>query len=505
MTERASRREWTGLIVIALPCLVYAMDLTVLNLAVPAIAADLQPGGTELLWIIDVYGFLVAGSLITMGTLGDRIGRRRLLLIGAAAFSAASVLAAFATSAAMLIAARALLGLAGGTLAPSTLSLIRVMFRDPHERTVAIGAWITSYSAGAAIGPLAGGALLEVAWWGSVFLIGLPVMALLLVLGPRLLPEYRDPSAGRLDLRSAALSLIAVLAVIYGLKHVAEHGVTASGLAWVSAGALAGATFARRQTRLADPLIDLQLFRKPAFSAALATNLLGFFAVFGASLFTAQYLQSVLGMSPLEAGLWTLPEAAAFIASSTLTPKLVRRVAPPLVIAAGLVVGAAGLLIVAQVSGDLAPVVVGTVVVALGLGPVATLATDLVVGIAPPERAGAASAVSETGSELGGALGIAILGSIATAVYRAGAPAGAKDTIGGAVATGDPAVVDGAREAFTQGMQVASSIAAAVLLAAAVVVLAMLRRPGSAQHEYVVGTEPRVEPVGVREVVVQGA
>jgi MFS transporter, DHA2 family, multidrug resistance protein len=505
MTERATRREWAGLIVIALPCLVYAMDLTVLHLAVPEIAADLRPGGTELLWIIDVYGFLVAGSLITMGTLGDRIGRRRLLLFGGAAFAVASVLAAFATSAAMLIAARALLGLAGGTLAPSTLSLIRVMFQDPHERTVAIGAWVTSYSAGAAIGPLAGGALLEVAWWGSVFLIGVPVMALLLVLGPRLLPEYRDPDAGRLDLRSAAMSLAAVLAAIYGLKQVAEHGVTPFGLAWVAAGALLAFVFVRRQCRLADPLLDLRLFRRPAFSAAVATNLLAFFAVFGASLFTAQYLQSVLGMSPLESGLWTLPEALGFVVSSMLTSKLLRWAGPPVVIAVGLVVGAVGLAIVAQVDGNLAPLVAGMAISALGLGPVATLATDLAVGVAPPERAGAASAVSETGSELGGALGIAVLGSIATAVYRAGAPVGAEDTIGGAVATGDGAVIDGAREAFTHGMQVASSIAAAVLVAAAFVVLAMLRRPGSAGHEDVVGAEARVEPVGRCEVVVQGA
>jgi MFS transporter, DHA2 family, multidrug resistance protein len=476
MTERATRREWAGLIVIALPCLVYAMDLTVLNLAVPEITADLRPSSAQLLWIVDVYGFLVAGSLITMGTLGDRIGRRRLLLIGAAAFSAASLLAAFATSAGMLIAARALLGIAGGTLAPSTLSLIRVMFRDPQQRTVAIGAWITSYSLGAAIGPLAGGALLELFPWGSVFLIGLPVMALLLVLGPRVLPEYRDRDAARMDLRSAAMSLVAVLTAILGLKQLAQNGPNAEALVWMAAGAAVGVAFVRRQGRLADPLIDLRLFRVPAFSAALATNLLGFFAIFGASLFTAQYLQSVLGLSPLEAGLWSLPEALGFVASSTLTPKLAQRWAPVTLIAAGLLVGALGLAIVAQVDGTLVPLVTGTLVMALGLGVVATLATDLTVGVAPPERAGAASAVSETSSELGGALGIAILGSIGTAVYRSAAPAGARDTIGAA----DPAVLGAARDAFTQAMQVASGIAALVLVVAAVVVVAMLRRPSVA-------------------------
>src|ERR687892_158589 len=222
---RAGHREWIGLAVIALPCLLYAMDLTVLHLAVPRLSADLQPTSAQLLWIIDIYGFLVAGWLITMGTLGDRIGRRRLLLIGAAAFGAASVLAALSTSPEMLIAARALLGVAGATLAPSTLSLIFNMFQDDQQRTVAIGIWITSFSVGAAIGPLVGGVLLESFHWGSVFLLAVPVMALLLAIGPRLLPEYKDPDPGRLDLASAALSLFAVLAVIYGIKAVARDGI----------------------------------------------------------------------------------------------------------------------------------------------------------------------------------------------------------------------------------------------------------------------------------------
>ncbi|HZA25693.1 MAG TPA: MFS transporter, partial [Dehalococcoidia bacterium] len=197
-TPRATRREWIGLGVLAIACVLYAMDLTVLHLAVPSLSADLQPSSVQLLWIIDVYGFLVGGSLITMGTLGDRIGRRKLLLIGAAAFGVASVMAAFSTSAEMLIAARALMGVAGATLAPSTLSLIFSMFRDPRQRSVAIGVWISGFSAGAAIGPVVGGVLLEFFWWGSVFLLALPVMALLLALGPRVLPEFRDPQAGRL-------------------------------------------------------------------------------------------------------------------------------------------------------------------------------------------------------------------------------------------------------------------------------------------------------------------
>src|SRR5260221_9906631 len=252
LAPRATRREWIGLAVIALPCLLYAMDLTVLNLAVPQLSADLKPTSSQLLWIVDVYGFMVAGLLITMGTLGDRIGRRRLLLIGACAFGVASVLAAFSTSAAMLIGMRAVLGIAGATLAPSTLSLIRNMFADPAQRTFAIGGWITSYSVGGAIGPLLGGVLLEHFWWGSWFLMAVPVMVLLLLVGPVLLPEFRDPSAGRLDLASAAQSLAAVLAVIYGVKSISQERPDRLPGPCVPAGGGVGRAVVRRREKRAD-------------------------------------------------------------------------------------------------------------------------------------------------------------------------------------------------------------------------------------------------------------
>lgn len=497
-TIRAGRKDWIGLAVIALPCMLYSMDLTVLNLAVPSLSADLKPSSTELLWIVDIYGFLVAGSLITMGTLGDRIGRRRLLLIGAAVFGLASTLAAFASSAAMLIATRALLGVAAATLAPSTLSLIRNMFRDPAQRTVAISVWIMSYSVGAAIGPLIGGVLLEHFWWGSVFLINVPVMVLLLVLGPMLLPEFRDPAAGRMDIPSAAQSLAAVLAVIYGLKRIAENGIDAVAIASMAAGLVVGAAFLRRQTRLADPLIDLKLFRAPAFSAALIVNVLGFSTAFATFLFIAQYLQSVLGLSPLVAGLWSVPAALAFVFGSMFTPAIVRRFHPARVIAGGMTLAAIGFGVLAFVdaaTSPLTPLVIGSVIYSLGLTPVVTLTTDIVLGVAPPERAGAASALSETSAELGGALGIAVLGSVAVALYRgtladtlpnevpAAAAAMARDTIGGAVVAAgqlsDPLggeILRVARDAFAQAFGATAMISAVLAIAVAMLAAVLLRR-----------------------------
>jgi DHA2 family multidrug resistance protein-like MFS transporter len=478
-------RQWIGLAVIALPCLVYAMDLNVLNLALPAISADLGPSSTQLLWIVDIYGFMVAGALITMGALGDRIGARRTLLIGAAAFAVTSLLAAFATSAEMLIAARALMGLAGATLAPSTLSLIRGLFDDPRRRTFAIGVWATSYSVGAAIGPLAGGAVLEFAWWGSVFLLGVPVMALTLLLGPRYLPEHREGETGRVDVRSAALSLAAVLAVIYGLKQFAVGGPLP--LPWIALGIVAGVLFVRRQRRLEDPLIDLSLFRVAAFSAALATNLVAFFVIFGMALFTAQYAQSVLGYPPLIAGLPTASEALGFVAGSLLIARLTARFSIPTLLSAGMAVGAFGYAIVALTEDSLTPLFVGPTIGAVGLAVVITLVADLAVSAAPKERAGGAAATSETSSELGGALGLALLGSLGAAIYRAGVPAGTPDTIGDA-ARG--AFAGPARDAFGSALVATSLVSAAALLITAIAAYALLRRSGQREAGDAAGLAP---------------
>ncbi|MBA2521570.1 MAG: MFS transporter [Chloroflexia bacterium] len=493
---RAGRREWIGLAVLILPTLLIAIDLTVLHLAVPAISRDLAPTSAQLLWIVDIYGFLIAGSLITMGTLGDRIGRRKLLLFGAVAFGAASMLAAYSTSAEMLIVARALLGIAGATLMPSTMSLIRNMFADPGQRTAAIGVWISGFSAGSAIGPLLGGALLERFWWGSVFLVNVPVMVLLLALGPFLLPEYRDPDPGRFDLFSAAQSLAAVLLVIFGLKRIAETGLGPVPVLTIVAGLGIGALFLRRQRMLPEPLLDLGLFANRVFSAALTTNTLAFFFQFGFFLFTAQYLQLVIGLTPFEAGLWTLPPALAFIAGSNLTPRIVTRVSPVTLITAGLAVTAVAFALLTRTSQtSLGLIVAVSTLMAIGLSVVITLTTDMILEAAPPERAGAAAAISETGIEFGGALGIAVLGSIGTALYRgavantlpAGVPpetaATARDTLGGAVAVAGQlsgplgaTLLTTTREAFLQGLHVVAALGAVVMAGMAVVAALVLRR-----------------------------
>ena len=496
---RATRREWIGLAVLTLAALVYAMDLTVLNLAIPIISTELRPSSVQLLWMIDIYGFLVAGLLITMGTLGDRIGRRKLLLGGAAGFALASLLAAFSTSSEMLIASRAVMGVAGATIAPSTLSLIFTMFLDPKQRSTAIGVWIAAYSAGGAIGPVLGGLLHAFFWWGSVFLIGVPVMGLLLLLGPRTLPEYRDPNARRLDLVSAAMSLFAILGVVYGLKQIAQDGITILPILAILGGVLLGYLFVRRQLRSESPIIDVRLFRIRAFSASLGAYLLGIFVVVGYFLFISQYLQLILDLSPIEAALWSLPSAAGFVVGSTVAPKIIHRFRPSMIMGVGMAIAAVGTAMLIGLSidgfGSLLLIAAASIVISLGLAPVITLATELIVGSAPPEQAGAATGMSETSGELGGALGIAILGSVGTAVYRAEvadqlpadmpaeAADAALDTLGGALAIAETlpgaigdALVVAAQTAFVDALHLVAAVAVVGAVLTAIVAAAALRK-----------------------------
>ncbi|MFC7330168.1 MFS transporter [Marinactinospora rubrisoli] len=493
----AGPREWSALAVLTLPVMLISVDMTVLGFAVPHLSEDLAPTGTQLLWIVDIYSFVLAGLLVTMGTLGDRIGRRRLLLLGSAGFGAASLLAALSPTAEILIAARALLGLAGATLMPSTISLIRNTFLDRRQRLLAIALWASMFSAGSALGPLVGGWLLERFYWGSVFLINLPVMALILLLIPLLVRESRDPAPGRYDLPSAALSLLAVLPVVYAVKRLAEGGSPVVAAAAAAFGAVAGYVFIRRQLRLPDPLIDVRLFRVRAFSVAVATNLMVVFAMVSALFFLTQYLQLVLGMSPLRAGMVLLPGAALSVAAHFVAVALARRVSMGTAIFAGLTLAAAGFAVFTQLplSGGVLPVVVGFAAISAGVGLSDTLTNDAIMAAAPPERAGAAGAISETAYELGGALGVAVLGSVLTASYQAriAAPDGvagpaldaARETLGGAVTAAQglapdtaAALVDAARVAFTGGIHLTSAIATVIVLYAAVQAGLLLRRVG---------------------------
>jgi DHA2 family multidrug resistance protein-like MFS transporter len=497
---KATPREWLGLAVIALPCMLYSMDLTVLNLAVPALAADLSPTASQLLWIIDIYGFMVAGFLMIMGALGDRFGRRRLLLIGAAAFGIMSIVAAFAQTAEQLIVARAALGIAGATLAPSTLSLITNMFRDENERTFAISMWIANFSAGAILGPVAGGFLLQYFWWGSAFLIGVPVMIMLLIVGPLLLPEFRADDPPKLDFASAVISLVAVLSFIFGVKHASEYGVGLLPAFAVILGIAFAVLFLRRQAWLEEPLVDLQLFRSKAFSLSLAINMLALFFMFGTFVFTAQYLQLVAGLSPLEAGLWNLPGAIAFSVMSFFNAKLAERFSTLQVFVCGLVTSAIGF-VVLYFSSSLVGVVLAMLIASVGFTPVIALTTAYIVGAVPPEKAGVASALSETSGELGGALGIALLGSMATWLYRlhmTDVASGVSDTtLAQSLRTSLPAareavsslpdvtaapLLEAARAAFMSSFHISALLAALALLALAYLARLTLASVPAAQH-----------------------
>ncbi|MFE1886354.1 MFS transporter [Streptomyces diastatochromogenes] len=486
---RAGRREWTALGVLMLPLLLVSMDVSVLYFAIPAISADLEPSGTQQLWIFDIYAFVLAGLLMTMGSLGDRIGRRKLLLIGAAAFGAASLVAAYANSAETLIAARAVLGIGGATLMPSTMALVRTMFTDSGQRAKAIGIWSGVMTGGIALGSVLSGVLVQYFWWGSVFLVNLPAMALLLVLGPILLPESKNPEPGRFDFVSVPLSLAAVLPVIYGLKEIPSEGWHPQYVVSVTVGLLFAALFVHRQRTAASPMISPALFRGRGFAPAVVLNLASAFAMMGSAFFTTQYLQSVLGKSAMEAALWALlPSVPIGMAAPIATSLVQKGVNRAYVVTAGFAIAAAGYGLLALAGTDsLWLVLAASGVLASGIVMVMSQMTDLVMGAAPVEKAGAASSLLETGQEFGGALGMAVLGSIGTALYRhempSAAPAEAHETLGGALAvagqlpgrTGD-ALATAAREAFTTGMHGAALAGTAVLVLAAIGAATTLRR-----------------------------
>jgi len=489
-TALASRCAWLGLAVLVVPTLLVAMDMTALFLALPRLSADLGASGTEQLWITDSYGFLVAGFVITMGTLGDRIGRRKLLLIGGAAFAVLSVVVAHSVNPQMLIIGRGLLGIAGATLMPSTLALISNMFRDDRQRGKAIAIWATCQFAGGALGPVLAGFLLQHFWWGSVFLVAVPAMALLLLAGPLLLPEFRNADAGRVDLRSVGLSLVSVLLLVYGLKQLTVAGThdLLVPLAAIVLGAVIGTAFVRRQLTLDTPLLDLRLFRNRPFTAVLLALVFAGIAMAGIGLVVTQYLQSVLGFSPLDSAVLFAPMGFGVAVGTMTAPALARRLKPVTAIAAGLAVSVLGCVLLITVGTDgLVPVMIGIAVLTLGTGPLFALGTSMIVSSVPPERAGSAASMSETGNYLGGSLGMALLGVVGASVYRSGmanAPASARETLAGALSTSQQLpptqaaeLVHTAKDAFTNGLNVIAVIAA-VLFGGLVVLIMTMRAPG---------------------------
>ncbi|WP_280320212.1 MFS transporter [Nocardia wallacei] len=473
-----------ALALLVLPVLPVSMDVSVLYLVMPTVTEQLGPSATQQLWILDIYAFLVAGLLITMGNLGDRAGRRRVLLVGAAIFGLASVLAAFAPNAGALIAARALMGVGGAMLLPSSLALIPRLFTEPRARGNAIAVWTAVAAVGSAIGPIIGGVLLHHFWWGSVFLINTPVLLVVLALGPFLLPEHRAGGRGRLDPPSVVLSIAGILSVVYAVKEAAAAGMTV----WTAVAGVFGTVvllvFVRRQRRLAEPLVAPQLFRYGRFRLAVSASLVATLSGGGMGSLTSVYLQSVAGRNALDAALLGIPAAVAIGIFSMCGAGVARRLGLRNAFVVGLGAAAAGnlLLLGTGVAGGIAWYLAGSTIAGVGYGIVLMLVPDLAVAALPPERAGSAVGVTETSLELGNALGLSLLGSLAALVFRSGgdfAP-----TLGETLGRtgGDPALADAAQHAFVTGMHVATTTGAGLLLfVAATAMLGSRSKPRGAR------------------------
>ena len=497
-------RDWLALALLMFPVLLVAVDNTALTFALPAIAGSLEPTGVQLLWIVDAYPLVLAGLLVAMGSFGDRIGRRRLLLIGSTGFAAVSAATAFAPSAEWLIAGRAILGFFGAMLMPSTLSLIRNIFPDPNRRRLAIAVWAAGFSGGAALGPIFGGWLVEHYWWGAILLVAVPIMLPILLLGPALVPESKDPRPGTVDGASIALSLLTMVPLVYGIKSLATEGLSPAPAAAMGFGLLMGYVFVRRQKQLASPLLDMGLFGNRIFSTAITANVLALFSFNGFILFLAQHLQLLEGLRPTEAGIAMIPALVATVLAGLLVVPLVRSIRPGFVVAGGLSLSATGYLMVAfgDHSGGPAILLGALLVLALGVGAAETISNDLILGAVPPEKSGAAAAISETGYEIGSLLGTAVLGSVLTASYQRnlvlpdgilleGVAAGdtghgiaqARETLAGAMELAHSlpaplladALTSAAKAAFESGVHVTASIGLVLMAGAAVFVAVVLR------------------------------
>ncbi len=487
-------RRWSALIVLMLPVLLVSVDNTVLSFAVPSIARALEPTGTQQLWIIDSYSLVLAGLLVPMGSLGDRIGRKKLLLIGSTGFAVISVLAAFAPSAGWLIAARAVLGFFGAMLMPSTLSLIRNIFINPNERRTAIAVWAAMFSGGAALGPIVGGFLLEHFDWGSVFLMSVPVLVPFLICAPFLIPESKDPNPGPVDVVSILLVMAAMTPTVFAIKHFAEIGMDLIGPLALIIGAVCMWLFVRRQLRRSIPMLDVILFRNKVFTGAILANLLNILSMTGFIFFVSQHLQLVSGLTPMEAGIFLIPGLALTIVAGLLIVRVVRRVHPAVIIAVALLINGVGYLIVALTDNAAtnAGLMIAFILLGAGVGAGETISNDLMLSSVPAEKAGAASAISETSYEVGAVLGTAVLGGILTAVYRLNVdiPAelneaqavSAHETLGGASQVaqqvgGDAGaqLLNSAQHAFDSGVVWTSAISVVIMVVAALQTYVMVR------------------------------
>lgn len=490
--RKAGPRRWASLVVLMLPVLLVSVNNTALSFALPAISQGLHPTASQLLWIVDVYPLILAALLIPMGSLGDRMGRRKMLMIGSTGFGLVSLFAAFAPTAEWLLAARVGIAVFGSMLLPATLSLLRSVFRDDRQRTLAIAIWTAGFSAGAALGPIAGGFLLNHFWWGSVFLLAVPVLLAFLVAAPLILPESKDPHPGPVDPLSIVLAVLTMAPVVYGIKSLATGGSVLHGVLFIAVGALCGLLFARQQVAKDYPMLDLRFFRSPRFSGGLSVNMVSNVALFGFLFFFTQYLQLVNGTDPMTSGLLMVPGLVLSILAGLGAERIARLVGIRTAVVLGLLLVAAGFFVVAftdQMASS-APILVAFTVMSAGTGLATTLSTDLVVSSVPEAKAGAASAVSETGYEVGAVLGTAVLGGLTTAFYQAHLelPAAvsadsaqiAHETLGGAldVAAESPAgsvIADAAVAAFSSGMQWTALIGGVVVAVVALVLARVLR------------------------------
>lgn len=470
---KATWKEWFGLAVLTLAVFMLATDVSILYLAMPTIAADLEPTATQMLWIIHIGELLTVGFALTMGRMGDNIGRRRLLLIGVAVYGLASLIAAFSATAWMLIAVRALLGIATATIMPSTMSLFRNMFKDPKQFSLAVAINLSAFGAGMSLGPPLGGFLLDTFWWGAIFLINVPIAILLLATSP-VLPEYRNLGTEYMDITSVLLSSTALVALVYGLQELANSGFSTMYILAVIIGAVLGYLFIRRQKHSENPLLDLNLFKIPTLTFSLAIVAFALFVTVGSDMLFAQFLQAIKGLSAIEAGLYLVAPALSGTLGTLAAPMLIRWMRPAFAMILGLLAGVTGVVIVVINIHDapVATLIFGLSLMGFGGGPAMTLASEKIVSTVPQDKAGSASALSDVGTGLGSALSIAFIGSIGMLIYRvvftntvpesasSEVVESAQQSVGAAVASADsPAVLSAVETAFNIAIQSVYGIA----------------------------------------------